>query len=546
MVVHGTEYRMWADLAGRSNLPAAALPAVVEGLLPDGPKLEPWQSDVFKQALPKLLVRLENQPLRDELLAVADAGTVDSLARQGKLNSQDVAAVLARGGATPELVADLARDDTHRRVVTALLDRMSYGDLLSAGLASERPRLDGDHLQLPQADRWLLDALIRRGLSLVTAELAAFGAANRAAPRQAGRYWEPEGWPAYETLAMLVERVPQQWPDLVEDPEHGQAARHLLLDCMDTDKLGEDLLRACLPALCLPEWEDLPLPQRSQRRRLARIADRVARHPRLQELAAPGLQETVATIVKRGRLLHAAQRADRNPYKVPALAGDLAITSSDAGKLAQLVDLVVALPRPTAVHRLSSFDGSAPTPKEMLSSDTRVQALAALACNPHLNQDLITGVLDQLHPVEVQWLSAYDEVPAWLRQAAGAYANAHPDDDLPYVVSDDELDAVTDPEAVMQGWLDAIAQHQGAFFHQVEYAVLHSRHRTDALLRQLPANTVLSCHQEPVAVEALLRVCGDDADRWQAVLRDLTARPDSDETFGQFLDRHSARQPVTH
>ncbi|MET8572036.1 hypothetical protein [Streptomyces sp. NPDC004783] len=349
MAVHGTEYRMWADLAGRDNLPAAALPAVVEGLLPDGPKLEPWQSDVFKQALPKLLARLENQPLRDQLLAMADARTVGSLARQGMLSSQDVAAILARGGTTPELVADLAQDGTHRRVV---------------------------------ADRWLLDALIRRGLSLVTAELAAFGAANRTAPRQAGRYWEPEGWPAYETLAMLVERVPQQWPDLVEDPAHDQAARHLLLDCMDTDKLGDDLLRACLPALCLPEWEELPLPQRSQRRRLARIADRVARHPRLQELAAPGLQDTVATIVKRGRLLHAAQRADRNPYQVPALAKDLAIISSDSGKLAQLVDLVVALPRPTAVHRPSSFDGSAPTPKEMLSSDTRVQALAALACNP--------------------------------------------------------------------------------------------------------------------------------------------------------------------
>ncbi len=545
MAVRGTEYRMWADLAGRDNLPAAALPAVVEGLLPDGRQLEPWQREAFTKTLPRLLARLEDQPLRERLIATAGADTVGSLARQGMLSTRDVAVVLRGDRITPELVADLARDETHRPVVTDLVSRMSYGELLSLAMAAERPHSADEFRRPPEVPPWLQDALLQRGLTLVTAELDAFSAANQTAPRRS-QYWEPAGWPSFD-FAMLLERVPQKWPDLVDDPTHGQAVRHLLLDCMTTDKLSDDILRACLPALCLPEWADLPLPQRSQRKRLARIADRVARHPRLTEIAAPDLQNTVASIVKQGRLLQAAQRTDRRPYEVASLAADLATTSNDAATLAKLTALVTALPRPTAVQRRSRYDdGTPPSPKRLLSDDTRVSALAALAGNPHLDRGLITGELEQLHPIEVRWLITYEEVPAWLRQAAGNYDDAHPYDELPRVVSDDELDTVADPEAVMQGWLDAVEDHKGSFMDQVEYAVLHSRHRTDALLRQLPAHTVLSCHQEPVAVEALLRVCGDDPQRWQAVLRDLTTRPQTAETFGQFLDRHRVQQPAAH
>jgi hypothetical protein len=56
-------------------------------------------------------------------------------------------------------------------------------------------------------------------------------------------------------------------------------------------------------------------------------------------------------------------------------------------------------------HR-STYDGDEPlSPKQLLSTDTRVSTLAPLACNPHLERSLVTGLLDHLHPAEVQWRS---------------------------------------------------------------------------------------------------------------------------------------------
>ncbi|MEU8860444.1 hypothetical protein [Streptomyces umbrinus] len=43
------------------------------------------------------------------------------------------------------------------------------------------------------------------------------------------------------------------------------------------------------------------------------------------------------------------------------------------------------------------------------------------------------------------------------------------------MLTDEELDDVDDPQAVMQGWLDTIKDHRGAFLNQVEYAILDSR-----------------------------------------------------------------------
>ncbi|WP_151482072.1 hypothetical protein [Streptomyces albicerus] len=153
-------------------------------------------------------------------------------------------------------------------------------------------------------------------------------------------------------------------------------------------------------------------------------------------------------------------------------AKDLALTSGDGDVLATLV---ARLPDPTAIERHYA-DGKPSSPKVLLSSDERISTLAALAGNSHPDRALVTNLLEGLHPVEVQWLQAYEQhVPAWLRQAATDHAAAHPYAGPPRVLTDEELDDVDDPQAVMQGWLDTIKDHRGAFLNQVEYAILDSR-----------------------------------------------------------------------
>ncbi|MCX5318020.1 hypothetical protein [Streptomyces sp. NBC_00154] len=61
--------------------------------------------------------------------------------------------------------------------------------------------------------------------------------------------------------------------------------------------LSEDLLRACLPALCLPELAELPNPQVTARRTLHHIAHRVHNNPRLADLAADRLHAAADALV---------------------------------------------------------------------------------------------------------------------------------------------------------------------------------------------------------------------------------------------------------
>ncbi|MFD4862912.1 hypothetical protein [Streptomyces atratus] len=186
-----------------------------------------------------------------------------------------------------------------------------------------------------------------------------------------------------------------------------------------------------------------------------------------------------------------------------------------------------------------------PLRRRLLSDDNRVSALAALACNPHLDRRLVSDLLDHLHPAEVQWLRTYDDaVPAWLKEAAVQHkASPAQQQEVPRVLTDEELDSCEDPEAVMQSWLDAVKNHRGSFFDQVEYAVIRSRHRTEPLVRQVRAHIVLSYFEQPVAADALVRMCGDDPARWHAVAEALTSRSQSrfEETFGQFIDRMNAQ-----
>ncbi|GAA2330096.1 hypothetical protein [Streptomyces cuspidosporus] len=540
MAVQEGEYRMWAALARRDDLPDAAHGAIIDGLLPGDGAFESssWQHGVFKETLPTLLARVTDQGLRDRLIAAGSSDQITELVHQNVLGPDDVPGVLRHHRVTHELIAALARHDAHREVVLALVNNLRLSDLVPVALSCELLCLE-DLDRIPRVPDWLLDALVRRGLDLVTAQLNAFGS-----DQQGGTYRRPPAWPGYEACHLVLERCPDKWPALVEDAATGQAMRHILLDCVATEKISDEVLASCVPALCLPERAALTQPARDHRQRLQHIARRVAAHPRLRDMAGTELKDAADQCVREGRLLHAAKVKRYKPYELTSMAADLALTSGDADQLAKLCTLVSRLPEPVALQqRYAHDDEDEPIrPKVLLSSDSRISAISALAHNPHLDQSLVTGLLERLHPVEVQWLLTYDqEVPAWLQQAAAEHAAAHRQWEVPRILSDTELDTYADPQSVMQGWLDATGDHRSCFYHQVEYAILASRHRTDVLVRQLPAPLVLSDYKDPVASEELLRTCGSDPGRWQAMVETLaTSRLDYSETFGQFIDRFKA------
>ncbi|MGW2330470.1 hypothetical protein ACWC5C_32590 [Streptomyces sp. NPDC001700] len=537
MAVQDGEYRMWAALARRHDLPEAAHAAVVDGLLPGKDPFEPssWQCDVFTRTLPSLFTRVSDQGLRDRLIAAMPGEHVTGLVGKGVLRPDDFPGVLRHHQVTSQLIAALARQEAARELVLGRVRNLELRDLVTVALACEL--LDLEKLdQIPQVPDWLLDALVRRGLHLATDALKALGGGDQ----RGGKYARGAGWPSYEAFDMVLERCPDQWPALVDDRAHGQAMRHILLDRVATAKLNDRVLASCVPALCLPEWSALPERTDSHRERLRHIARRVAAHPRLREMAAAQLAEAVDQCVREGRLLHAARLELYESYELTSLANDLALTSGNAEHLAQLCAWVGRLPDPLAVERHApDHDDELSSPKLLLTSDSRVGALAALAGNPHLDRSEVTGLLGRLHPVEVQWLLTYEqEVPPWLRQAAAEHMADRPKWEVPRVLSDTELDKCADPQALMQSWLDTIKDHRGCFHYQVEYAILASRHQTDALVRQLPAPIVLSHYEDPTAAETLLRTCGGDPVRWQAMVDVLAAsRIDYSETFGQFMDR---------
>lgn len=538
MAVNRNDYRMWARLAQRDDLPEAAFPAVVDGLLAKEGFAEGWQADVFMEALPSLLGRVSEQDLRDRLIQRVGY-RISELIRQGLVGGRDVPAVLRYHQVDSELLAALAQNDAHRGVVTEAIGSAASDMLLGVLLSAERPTHDNPG-RLAEIPTWLFDAVLQGHLMLVTAELKAFASGSEPESALFGR---SELWPSHGTLAMVLERCPEKWPELLSDATHSLTVQHALLDCVGTEKLTDEVLAACVPALVLPEWAELTKPAKSQRERLRHIARRVVLHPRLRELASAQLEEAAASCVKQGKLLHATKLRRLAEYEVTSLAHDLAWTSGSAKDLVKMWELVTALPEPSAVERPSRYDeGEPPSPKLVLSSDRRISALAALAGNPNLDRRLVLDVLDQLNPVEVRWLTTYDdEVPDWLKEAAARHKASSTEPEVPRVLTDEELDSCADPEAVMQTWLDAIKGDHGMYNHQVEYAILRSRHRTDTLVRQLAAHTVLSYYEHPVAADALMRLCGTDADHWRAVAEELASKSkkDLDETFGGFLDRMS-------
>jgi hypothetical protein len=552
MAVGRNEYRMWAKLAQREDLPAEAFEAVVTGLLPESGRLEEsWQDEVFAKTLPALLRRVGDQELRDRLIAGVRTG-MPQLVRLGLVGGRDVPAVLRHHRADAELLAALARDENHREVVEEVVEHADPDMLPVVLLAAQGVEVDDDGSAYTyEIPSWLIDAVLRRHLVVANAALDDFPD-RTAGITVAALALGLDEWPSLGSLAMVLERCPERWLALVGDETFGMAVQHTLLDFVATEKIADEVLAGCTAALILPEMAELARPTKTQRIRLRRIGQRVAKHPRLQELARGELADAAAWCVSRGRLLHASQLKQERFYDITVvgLAKDLAATSGNGKELAKLLGLVMGLPQPAAVERSSTYDtdynNGVPSPKQVLSDDRRVSALAALAGNPLLDRGLVLDCLDRLHGMEVRWLATYEkETPLWLVEAASRHTpTAAQAREVPRVMTDEELDGVDDPEAVLQGWLDAVKDHQLGFFHSVQFAVLSSRHCSDALIRQLDACNVLCHHDTPAASDALIRLCGTDPDRWDALARALAEPIELKGRFGEFLDRVAAASPL--
>ncbi|MFI1760292.1 hypothetical protein [Streptomyces sp. NPDC020571] len=371
-------------------------------------------------------------------------------------------------------------------------------------------------------------------------------------------------------------RCPERWSELATHPTLGAAVQHLLLDQARTQAfegsrlratdpdgaelpadpapaLSEDLLRACLPALCLPELAGLPNPRVTARRTLHHIANRVRSNPRLADLAADQLHAAADALVTRGQLLTWSDRQEGDHEfdgRVLRLAEDLALLSATpdhlAGACAQLARLdqpAVVSPKPsrTLIRVLDNTDPAHDRPARLLErryEHRRVQALTVLAANPHTPHAAVVGVLGGLHPAELAWTAEKADGPDWFLAAAAAIPVPEDEDDgVVRLVDDGELGKRPDPAAVLQSWLDSPATGEILSRSEVYRAVAKSRYRTLEHLRQIPADEVLANHEPDVALTILLDRCGLSTDRWEALAAAMTFDYDDEKiTFGELLD----------
>lgn len=329
--------------------------------------------------------------------------------------------------------------------------------------------------------------------------------------------------------------------NLTQDTDDGPTEQPEPEPALDTA-----LLRACLPALCLPEMAGLPKPSVTARYRLHHIADRVRHNLRLTDIAATQLQAAADECVRRGRLL-SPPRNDDHKHRAIAIAEDLALLSINPAHLAKACALLSTLEQPAVVStppspRLARItaDTDLLSPVRLLEHNyqhRRVAALTALSGNPHTPRTAVTDTLPALHPLELAWLGHQNDIPAWLHTAAAALAPADDNEAVLRLLTDDELDRHPDPAAILQSWLDA-PESEGFWSHRdVHRAVLNSRHHTLDHLRQLPADEILTRNEPHLALPYLLALCGTQPQRWTALLKALDYGPTDEKiTFGQLLD----------
>ncbi|GHA73908.1 MULTISPECIES: hypothetical protein [Streptomyces] len=583
-MVNARTYPLWRDLAMSEDLPKEALKTVIGVLCapattPDGfdAKADGWREEALKAALPALLARTSAKRLRGQLLVHADEKMLAALAAAGTVTVADVPAILRHRRVWPGLISALARHPGQVEAAIALLPRLPSHEVeqVIRDWDPDRYNRTKDAAPVPPVPPELFDAVLEACLTPLAAYLL---------------HPEPaEGWEAVSTFSKdwslelggrdgwaMLARCPQRWSQLTAHPVFGSAVQHLLLDQAETQALeearlraaypdgeelpadpapalSEELLLACLPALCLPELADLPNPQVTARRTLHHLADRIHNNPRLADLAASQLHAAADALVTRGQLLTWADKQE-NDYefdgRVLRLAEDLALLSANpdhlAGACAQLARLdppAVVSPKPsrTLIRVLDNTDPDHDRPARLLerhSEHRRVQALTVLAANPHTPHAAVAGVLNGLHPAELAWIAEKAGGPDWFLAAAAAVPVPEDEDDgVVRLVDDEELGKHPDPAAVLQSWLDSPAAGEILSRSEVYRAVVKSRYRTLEHLRQIPADEVLARHEPEVALAILLEHCGRSTKRWEALAAAMTFDYNDEKiTFGQLLD----------
>ncbi|MFJ4576793.1 hypothetical protein ACIP4W_36415 [Streptomyces sp. NPDC088846] len=591
-MVNARTYPLWRDLAMSEDLPKEALKTVIEALCaparcPSGfdARGDQWREEALKAALPALLARTSAKRLRGRLLVHGDEQLLAALAAEGTVTADDVPAILRHRRLWPGLVSALARRPEQVEAAVALLPRLADHEVerVVGDWDLDRYTRKEGAAPPPPVPQPLFDAVLEASLTPLAAYLL---------------HPEPEeGWEAVSSYAQdwslemggrsawaMLARCPERWAELAAHPTLGAAVQHLLLDQAETQAredartyaagyppgeedsgetlpaeepapaLNEDLLRACLPALCLPELADLPNPQVTARRTLHHIACRVDNNPRLADLAAEQLHAAADTAVVRGQLLHLPEKQE-NDYefdgRVRRLAEDLALLSINPDHLAGACAQLAALDPPAVVSPAPSrtlirivddtllADHDRPARLlERHSEHRRAQTLAALAANPHTPHPAVTDVLTVLHPAELAWIAEKIDGPDWFLGAAAAVpAPEDEDDGVLRLLSDDDLDQHPDPAAVLQSWLDSPATGEILSRSEVYRALLNSRHHTLEHLRQIPAGEVLTRHEPEITLTTLLEHCGRSTGRWEALATAMTFEHDDTKlTFGELLD----------
>ncbi|MER5769268.1 hypothetical protein [Streptomyces sp. NPDC001985] len=583
-MVNARTYPLWRDLAMSEALPREALKTVIGALCapattPQGfdTQADRWREGALKEALPALLARTSAKRLRGQLLVHADEKTLTALVADGTVTAADAPAILRHRRVWAGLISALARHPDQVEAAIGLLPRLPHHKVeqVVQDWDLDRDTRTQETPPAPPLPPELFDAVLEACLTPLAAYLL---------------HPEPEeGWAAVSDFpkdwslelgghtewAMLA-RCPQRWAQLTAHPTLGAAVQHLLLDQAETQALedarlragdpdggelpadsapalSEDLLRACLPALCLPELTDLPNPQVTARRTLHHLVNRVRSNPRLNDLAAEQLHAASDALVTRGQLVTWPDKQEGDHQfdgRVLRLAEDLALLSANpthlAGACAQLARLdqpAVVSPAPsrTLIRVLNNVDPDHDRPAQLLerhAEHRRVQALTALAANPHIPRAGVVNVLNGLHPAELAWIAEKAGGPAWFRaEAAAIPVPEDQDDGVVRLVDDDELGQHPDPASVLQSWLDSPATGEILTRSEVYRAVVKSRHHTLEHLRQIPAEEVLAGHEPDVALTILLGHCGRSTGRWEALAAAMSFDHDDEKiTFGQLLD----------
>ncbi|MEV4868627.1 hypothetical protein [Streptomyces syringium] len=540
---------MWQELAQRDDLPMAALPTLIQALSRPVParkdvagRGERQRLAAFAESLPYLMPCTTASPgLRARLIHASSPDQIVAMAAVGTVTINDLAAITARRRIWPELITALAGHPHQMDHTIELLDHLGAEDL--ENVLARWSDVHHNVQPTPVVPGPLVEAVCYRLTAPLAADLAAPQTALDGIRRIAnGNGDHPSD--CEDILWRTLDAHPDHWPTLVADPCFGHVVGHMLLEHAPTQQLDDALLNVCLPAATCRELTNASQRTPAARERLRRIAHRARQHPRLLTLIPDELHTAANDSVARGRPLHYNQDTDYAPG-ILRIVEDLATVSANPQQLALATQLVTQLPWPLIVVGLPRLTPTAwhsphdDEPHQLLErhyQHCRAQALVRLASNPATPSAAVTAALTTLHPAELTWIRLYPDTPLWCVRAAAAMP-AMPDQGVIHILTDTELDNHPDPASTLQSWLDARLWADTWLSDDICSAVLRSRHRTTAILRQLSARHVLTQGPPSIAAQLMLSACGDEPSRWSALLDALDAPLEEKTTFGQLTDQ---------